>query len=76
MIVFPAYDTCARAARLEALSPSQAVLRLLQSCIDLGANMDRGLDIVIAIAEKAESFTLEYHDAADARDRILERVNA
>jgi hypothetical protein len=76
MIVFPSYDTCARAARLEALSSAQAVLRLLQSCIDLGANMDRGLDIVIAIAEKAESYTLEYHDAADARDRILERANA
>jgi len=75
MIVFPSYDTCARPARMEALTPAQAVLRLLQSCIDLGANMDRGLDIVIAIAEKAESYSLEYHDAADARDRIIERAN-
>jgi hypothetical protein len=76
MIVFPSYDTCDRPARMEALTPAQAVLRLLQSCIDLGANMDRGLDIVIAIAEKAESYSLEYHDAGDARDRIIERANA
>ncbi len=75
MIVFPTYDTCPGAARLEPLSAGQAVLRLLESCISLGANVDRGLDIVIALVDQAESFTLHYHDAPDARDRIVERAN-
>jgi hypothetical protein len=74
MIVFPAYETCARAAQLQPLEPGQAVLRLLESCIDLGANVDRGLDIVMAVVEKSESYALPYHDAADARDRIIERA--
>lgn len=76
MIVFPVYDTGVRSARLEPLLPGQTVLRLLTNCIDLGTNVDRGLDIVIAVVEKAESYCLPYHDAADARDRIIERANA
>src|SRR5688572_12364951 len=64
MIIFPTYDHSAHAARLEALPPGQAVLRLLESCINLGANVDCGLDIVIALVEKADSYSLRYQDAA------------
>ena len=77
MIVFPAYDARrTRVARLEAMPPGQAVLRLLENCISLGVNVDRGIEIVIALTEKAESYSLAYHDATDARDRIIERVHA
>jgi hypothetical protein len=74
LIVFPIYASGTLSAVLEPLPAGQAVLRLLENCISLGTDVDRGLDVVIALAEKADAYILRYHDARDARDRIVERL--
>jgi hypothetical protein len=74
LIVFPVYAVDGPSADLEPLSGGQAVLRLLESCISLGADIDCGLEFVIALTEKADAYVLRYHDARHARDKILDRA--
>jgi hypothetical protein len=74
LIVFPAYSPSTSSAVLEPVPAGQAVLRLLEHCISLGTDVDRGLDVVIALAERARAFSLRYHDPREARDLIVERV--
>lgn len=76
MIVFPIFDAEGPPARLVPLSAGQAVLRLLESCISLGAEIDRGLDVVTALVEKADPYTLLYHDARGAVDMVLQQRGA
>jgi hypothetical protein len=78
MIVFPTFVAGGPSAELVPLSAGQAVLRLLESGISLGADVDidRGLDLVVALAKKADSYILRYHDARAASHAIAHRVNA
>jgi len=78
MIVFPTFAARAPASELMPLSAGQAVLRLLENGISLGEDIDvdRGLDVVIALAKKADSYSLIYGDARDASETIMQRINA
>jgi hypothetical protein len=72
LIVYPIYDTHAASARLEPLSAGQAALHLLENCISLGAQVHRGLDIVVELIKRADVHVLRYHDARDACDLIVD----
>jgi hypothetical protein len=76
LIVFPIFAAEGPSAQLVPLSAGQAVLRLLENCISLGADIDRGIDIVTSLAERADSCILRYHNVRDASDTILERATA
>jgi hypothetical protein len=78
MIVFPTFAAGVPSSELVPLSAGQAVLRLLENGISLGADtgVDRGLDVVIALAKNADSYSLRYCDARDASETIVQRVNA
>ena len=76
LIVFPTYAADGPRSKLVPLTAGQAVVRLLESGISLGTDvdLDRGLDIVIALAKKADSYSLRYCDARDASDAIMQKV--
>ena len=78
LIIFPTFAAAVSRSELVPLSAGQAVLRLLESGISLGADVDveSGLDIVIALAKKADSYSLRYGDARDASETIMQRVSA
>ena len=70
LIVFPSFNP-GHGTRFEPLDRSQAVLRLLQCCFNLGAGVPEGLDWVIAAVRQADCFTLTYDNCETAGERIL-----
>jgi hypothetical protein len=76
MIVFPIFAADGPSAQLVPISAGQAVLRLLESCIILGVEVDRGIDVVTAMVETADAYILRYHDARHAVDAILRKARA
>jgi hypothetical protein len=73
MIVFPIFTAERASAQLIPIPAGQAVLRLLESCISLGAETDRGLDVVTAVVEHADAYSLAYHDVRDAVDLVVQK---
>ena len=76
MIVFPAYDAGVLSPHLEQLSQGEAVLRLLEHCIDLGTNVESGLDFVIRLVKNVRVYTMRYSDTREAVDQVLEEAYA
>ena len=76
LVVFPTYDRQATGVTFAPLAPGIAVLQLLESCVDLGADVDQGLDVVIALLNNAHTFTLRYDDVRKACDRVVEVARA
>ncbi|HXH24524.1 MAG TPA: hypothetical protein VNI78_04695 [Vicinamibacterales bacterium] len=76
LIAFPVYDPHGPRAELEPLSEGRAVLRLLEHCITLGTTVDRGLDILIGLTDRADAYLLRYHDARAATDLVFDRARS
>ena len=70
LIVFSAFNP-GHGTRFQPIPRSQAVLKLLRSCFNLGHGRSESIDPVIAAVRQADCFTLTYDDMEKAGEHIL-----
>jgi hypothetical protein len=71
IVVFPSFSDEGPSAHLSPLARGEAVLELLRHAIGPAADVNRLLDVTLAMLAGAEAYTLRYRDAHAACERIL-----